>query len=70
VLHIPGQPDQTFTGPGACHDFTVGPSADTTMITGNVTSNDQLHEVGVDRPHDDDAHGEHRYQRERRVQHR
>jgi hypothetical protein len=40
VLHVPGQPDQTFTGAGPCHDFTVGPITDTTTITGDVTSND------------------------------
>jgi len=40
VLHVPGQPDQTFTGPGPCHDFTVGPITDTTTVTGDVTSND------------------------------
>ncbi len=40
VLHVPGQPDQTFTGPGPCHDFTVGPITATTTITGDVTSND------------------------------
>jgi hypothetical protein len=40
VLHVPGQPDQTFTGAGPCHDFTVGSITDTTTITGDVTSND------------------------------
>jgi hypothetical protein len=40
VLHVPGQPDQTFTGDGPCHDFTVGPITETTTITGDVTSSD------------------------------
>jgi hypothetical protein len=40
VLKVPGQPDQTFTGPGPCHDFTVGPITATTVITGEITTND------------------------------
>src|SRR5215207_999166 len=38
TLHVPGQPDQTFTGPGPCHDVNVGPITATTTITGDVTS--------------------------------
>jgi len=40
VLKVPGQPDQTFTGAGPCHDFTVGPITANTTVTGEITSND------------------------------
>ena len=40
VLKVPGQTDQTFTGAGPCHDFTVGGLAADTTITGTVKSKD------------------------------